>query len=60
MDDEYAKAGSYEPKVIITTSRDPSTRLQQFAKVNSTRVSLLNYINIIIGNEINFPQCSKN
>lgn len=33
MDDEYAKAGLYDPKVVITTSRDPSSRLQQFSKV---------------------------
>lgn len=32
MDDEYATAGIYDPKVLITTSRDPSSRLQQFAK----------------------------
>ena len=32
IDDEYANAGSREPKVCITTSRDPSSRLKQFAK----------------------------
>ncbi|KAF9895727.1 snoRNA-binding rRNA-processing protein imp4, partial [Lobosporangium transversale] len=32
MDDEYARAGVYDPKVLVTTSRDPSSRLQQFAK----------------------------
>jgi U3 small nucleolar ribonucleoprotein protein IMP4 len=32
IDDEYAKVGSYEPKVCVTTSRDPSSRLKQFAK----------------------------
>lgn len=32
IDDEYANVGSYEPKVCITTSRDPSSRLKQFAK----------------------------
>jgi len=31
-DDEYRHAGSYEPKVLITTARDPSQRLIQFAK----------------------------
>ncbi|KAG0231906.1 snoRNA-binding rRNA-processing protein imp4 [Actinomortierella wolfii] len=31
-DDEYARAGVYDPKVLVTTSRDPSSRLQQFAK----------------------------
>jgi U3 small nucleolar ribonucleoprotein protein IMP4 len=33
MDDEYAStAGIYEPRVCVTTSRDPSSRLKQFAK----------------------------
>ena len=32
IDDEYANAGSIPPKVLITTSRDPSSRLAQFAK----------------------------
>jgi hypothetical protein len=33
IDDEYAHAGERDPKVLITTSRDPSSRLVQFAKV---------------------------
>ncbi|KAJ3073240.1 snoRNA-binding rRNA-processing protein imp4 [Podochytrium sp. JEL0797] len=32
IDDEYSRAGTNDPKVLITTSRDPSSRLQQFAK----------------------------
>jgi len=32
IDDEYAFAGIKDPKVLITTSRHPSTRLSQFAK----------------------------
>mmetsp|Transcript_24828 Transcript_24828/g.34222 ORF Transcript_24828/g.34222 Transcript_24828/m.34222 type:complete len:268 (+) Transcript_24828:113-916(+) len=32
VDDEYARAAEQDPKVLITTSRDPSTRLAQFAK----------------------------
>jgi U3 small nucleolar ribonucleoprotein protein IMP4 len=32
IDDEYALIGIREPKVCITTSRDPSSRLKQFAK----------------------------
>ncbi|KAL7326065.1 snoRNA-binding rRNA-processing protein imp4, variant 2 [Mucor circinelloides] len=31
-DDEYARGGVYDPKILITTSRDPSSRLQQFSK----------------------------
>lgn len=33
IDDEYAQAGIEDPRVLITTSRDPSSKLQQFAKV---------------------------
>ncbi len=32
IDDEYAHAGERDPKILITTSRDPSTRLVAFAK----------------------------
>ncbi|KAI8607750.1 anticodon-binding protein [Chytriomyces sp. MP71] len=32
IDDEYARAGINDPKILITTSRDPSSRLSQFAK----------------------------
>eukprot|EP00299_Pterocystis_sp_00344_P015251 c7603_g1_i1.p1 GENE.c7603_g1_i1~~c7603_g1_i1.p1 ORF type:complete len:285 (+),score=67.18 c7603_g1_i1:27-881(+) len=32
IDDEYNQAGVYDPKVILTTSRDPSSRLTQFLK----------------------------
>ena len=32
MDDEYAHAGEEDPRMLITTSRDPSTRLVSFAK----------------------------
>ncbi|PWN95652.1 putative IMP4-component of the U3 small nucleolar ribonucleo protein [Tilletiopsis washingtonensis] len=45
IDSEYARAGQYDPKVLITTSRDPSSRLTQFAKElrlcipNSTRIN---------------------
>lgn len=32
IDDEYARAGIVDPKIMITTSRDPSRRLAQFVK----------------------------
>lgn len=32
IDDEYARAAEADPKILITTSRDPSSRLTQFAK----------------------------
>ena len=45
IDDEYARAGERDPKILLTTSRDPSSRLVQFAKElkyvfpNSVRVN---------------------
>ena len=33
IDDEYAAAGFTDPKICITTSRAPSSKLKQFAKV---------------------------
>ncbi|KAK9720715.1 snoRNA-binding rRNA-processing protein imp4 [Basidiobolus ranarum] len=50
VDDEYARAGVQDPKIMITTSRDPSSRLQQFAKEmrlvfpNSQRINRGNYV----------------
>lgn len=32
IDDEYARAGVQDPKILLTTSRDPSSRLTQFVK----------------------------
>ncbi|KAK6908950.1 hypothetical protein I203_102956 [Kwoniella mangroviensis CBS 8507] len=32
IDDEYAKVGTYDPKIVVTTSRSPSSRLLQFSK----------------------------
>ena len=32
IDDEYGNAGAVDPKLLVTTSRDPSSRLSQFAK----------------------------
>jgi U3 small nucleolar ribonucleoprotein protein IMP4 len=32
VDDEYAGASQRDPRVLVTTSRDPSSRLTQFAK----------------------------
>lgn len=45
VDDEYGDAGLLEPRVCVTTSRAPSSRLKQFAKEikvlipNSTRIN---------------------
>lgn len=32
QDDEYRYAGVQDPKIMITTSREPSSRLKMFAK----------------------------
>nr|WCZ58511.1 U3 small nucleolar ribonucleoprotein IMP4 [Andalucia godoyi] len=50
LDDEYALAGIEDPRVLITTCRDPSSRLQQFAKEvrllfpNAQRINRGNYV----------------
>ncbi|KAL5015218.1 hypothetical protein ScPMuIL_009488 [Solemya velum] len=49
VDDEYRWAGVEDPKVMVTTSRDPSSKLKQFAKEirlifpNSQRINRGNY-----------------
>ena len=32
IDDEYQNAGMFDPKIAITTARDPSSRLKKFAQ----------------------------
>ncbi|KAI9136497.1 anticodon-binding protein [Paraphysoderma sedebokerense] len=50
IDDEYARAGEVDPKILITTSRDPSSRLLQFTKEmrlvfpNSQRINRGSYV----------------
>ncbi|KAI0921297.1 hypothetical protein AcW1_004682 [Taiwanofungus camphoratus] len=50
IDNEYSMAGIHDPKIIVTTSRDPSSKLQQFAKEmrlvfpNSHRINRGNYV----------------
>ncbi|THV08660.1 Brix-domain-containing protein [Dendrothele bispora CBS 962.96] len=50
IDNEYSRAGIQDPKIVITTSRDPSSKLLQFAKEmrlvfpNSHRINRGNYI----------------
>lgn len=50
IDSEYSRAGIYDPKVVVTTSRDPSSKLLQFAKEirlvfpNSHRINRGNYV----------------
>ncbi|KAF9452452.1 Brix-domain-containing protein [Macrolepiota fuliginosa MF-IS2] len=50
IDNEYSRAGIQDPKIIVTTSRDPSSKLLQFAKEmrlvfpNSHRINRGNYV----------------
>ncbi|KAG9103013.1 snoRNA-binding rRNA-processing protein imp4 [Ceratobasidium sp. 370] len=50
IDDEYSRAGIMDPKIVITTSRDPSSKLLQFAKEmrlvfpNSHRINRGTYV----------------
>ncbi|EAK87831.1 IMP4 U3 small nucleolar ribonucleoprotein [Cryptosporidium parvum Iowa II] len=50
VDDEYSLSGLYEPKILITTSRSPSSRLLQFVKElnlvipNSFRINRGGYV----------------
>eukprot|EP01006_Ploeotia_vitrea_P047935 TRINITY_DN67179_c10_g8_i1.p2 TRINITY_DN67179_c10_g8~~TRINITY_DN67179_c10_g8_i1.p2 ORF type:complete len:292 (+),score=140.82 TRINITY_DN67179_c10_g8_i1:1899-2774(+) len=50
MDNEYATAGVQDPRVLVTTSRDPSSRLTQFAK--ELRLVLPNAQRINRGNAV--------
>ena len=58
VDDEYRWAGCEDPSIVITTSRDPSSKLKIFAKVCKTTISNqlknkldrnLNFGKIIVG-----------
>jgi len=50
IDNEYSRAGVQDPKIVITTSRDPSSKLLQFSKElrlvfpNSHRINRGNYV----------------
>ncbi|EGO01983.1 hypothetical protein SERLA73DRAFT_120635 [Serpula lacrymans var. lacrymans S7.3] len=50
IDSEYSHVGIRDPKIVITTSRDPSSKLLQFAKEirlvfpNSSRINRGNYV----------------
>ncbi|OLL24505.1 U3 small nucleolar ribonucleoprotein imp4 [Neolecta irregularis DAH-3] len=50
LDDEYWNSGTFEPRVLITTSREPSSKLMQFCKEmhhtipNSQRVNRGNMV----------------
>ena len=42
IDDEYGTAGTFDPKIVVTSSRDPSSRLTQFVKVRRPRKEIYN------------------
>ncbi|EIM88574.1 Brix-domain-containing protein [Stereum hirsutum FP-91666 SS1] len=50
VDSEYSRAGIMDPKIVVTTSRDPSSKLLQFSKEmrlvfpNSHRINRGNYV----------------
>lgn len=41
IDDEYEEAKYKDPKIMITTSRNPSARLMQFQKVTYSKLIVL-------------------
>lgn len=47
IDNEYSRAGVNDPKIMITTSRDPSSKLLQFAKVPASLTPRTNRTMII-------------
>lgn len=53
MDSEYARAGVVDPVIMITTSRNPSSRLTQFAK--ELKHTIPNAVRINRGNHV-LPQ----
>ena len=55
IDDEYSNAGIENPKILLTTSRDPSSRLTQFVKV--LLLHLGNDILFLMGNQ-NYLPCA--
>ncbi len=60
QDDEYAWAGVEDPKVVVTTSHDPSSKLKQFAKVLCCTITKwVAIIVIITGGTTRIPQCSE-
>lgn len=48
IDDEYRWAGVEDPKIVITTSRDPSSKLKQFAKVGGEGCHYCYYYNLVL------------
>ncbi|KRY20637.1 U3 small nucleolar ribonucleoprotein IMP4 [Trichinella patagoniensis] len=57
VDDEYRWSGVMDPKIVITTSHDPSSKLKQFAKL------LPHHLLLVLGPfqelKILFPNCQR-
>ena len=53
IDDEYAHAEERDPKILITTSRDPTSRLTQLAK--EMKLVIPNAQRINRGGQVNLP-----
>lgn len=65
IDDEYNRAGAVDPKIMITTSRDPSSRLTQFAKVQGSAAFVLLIVfflslSLFSGDATRLSQLAKN
>jgi hypothetical protein len=60
IDNEYSRAGIQDPKIVITTSRDPSSKLLQFSKVCRNVCKPGTLLEVTIGNAIGFSQFASN
>ena len=61
IDNEYSRAGIQDPKIVITTSRDPSSKLLQFAKVRPTASQpVRDLIQSLTGNEAGLSELAPN
>jgi U3 small nucleolar ribonucleoprotein protein IMP4 len=61
LDDEYYNMGMRDPRVLITTSRDPSSRLLQFSKVQTPPFfSVLSALTRGVGNASNHSEFNAN
>ena len=47
IDDEYANAAERDPKILLTTSRNPSAPLTQFVKVGAELARIFEFVYLI-------------
>ena len=55
-DDEYAWAGVEDPKIVVTTSHNPSSRLKQFAKVRQYATYVYTCVHFMCAIHVCCPQ----